>query len=235
MGEPALNPAVLEVLNALPHRYDNPYLVPCIATTAPAKNSGWFEELLKIKQTIYQGKTFQLQFSINSTDEAERDRLMPIPKWGLSQIAEYGMRFVANGDRKVSLNFALTEGVSVDAQIVARYFDPKKFCIKVTPLNPTETASINQLTTSINPPIPPLIKGGAGGFVPYFKRRNSIPNSPFEKGWSGGICLSQNSNQFISDLQNFGFDVIISIGEPKENDIGSNCGQAVRRLRGNIV
>ena len=229
MGEPALNPAVLDVICELPKHYDNPALIPCIATTAPISSSKWFEELLGIKRTLYCNKTFQLQFSINSTNEDERDRLMPIPKWNLKQIAEYGMRFVENGDRKISLNFALTEGVLIDADIIAQQFDPSKFCIKVTPLNPTETASINQLTTSINPPTPPLIKGGEGGFVPFFKEGNVT--LPFEKEGVGGIRLSHNSSQFITDLRQFGFDVIISIGEPRENEIGSNCGQAIRKLR----
>ncbi len=193
MGEPALNPAVLEVIRELPNRYDNPNIIPCIATTAPSSASRWFEELLEIKRSIYAGKLFQLQFSINSTDESERDRLMPISKWNLSQIAEYGNRFVEKGDRKVSLNFALTEGIAVDPDAISRHFDPKKFCIKITPLNPTETASASGL-------------------------KDALPKSDY----------------IMKGLSEAGFDVILSIGELKENEIGSNCGQAVRKLLGNL-
>lgn len=198
MGEPALNPAVLDVIRELPNRYDNPNIIPCIATTAPLSASAWFDKLLEIKKSIYAGKLFQLQFSINSTDENERDRLMPVPKWNLSQIAQYGNRFVENGDRKVSLNFALTEGVAVDTEVISRHFDPKKFCIKITPLNPTETASASGL-------------------------KNAIPLSASHNEAS-------DASNIMRALGQKGFDVILSIGEPKENQIGSNCGQAVKKL-----
>ena len=221
MGEPALNPAVLDVICELPKHYDNPALIPCIATTAPISSSKWFEELLGIKRTLYCNKTFQLQFSINSTNEDERDRLMPIPKWNLKQIAEYGMRFVENGDRKVSLNFALTEGISIDAQVVARYFDPKKFCIKVTPLNPTESARVAKLETAIDPIV-----------VHNERRIKPMPDikSPIYARHKSYTTYEMR-DAFITNLQKSGFDVIISIGEPRENEIGSNCGQAIRKLR----
>jgi len=213
MGEPALNPAVPEVLRELPHRYDNPRLIPCLATTAPAMSSDWFEKLLKIKQTIYQGRTFQLQFSINATNETERDRLMPIPKLTMKEIAEYGNRFVQNGDRKIGLNFALTDGVSLDSDIIAQRFRPDKFCIKVTPLNPTDAVTSSGLKSALYSEA-----SDASGIRGY-------------KGHFLNWCPTPDAERFISDLQKFGFDVIISIGEPKENEIGSNCGQAIRKLR----
>lgn len=190
MGEPAFNPAVLDVIRELPDRYDNPNVIPCVATTAPVSASAWFDKLLDIKRTVYAGKLFQLQFSINSTDERERDRLMPVPKWDLPQIAEYGKRFVENGGRKVALNFALTEGAPVEPEVISRHFNPNKFCIKITPLNPTETASESGL-------------------------KNAIPNS----------------DHIMKELSRKGFDVILSIGELKENEIGSNCGQAIRKSK----
>ena len=52
-------------------------------------------------------------------------------------MAEYGEAFFKPGDRKITLNFALTEGVPVEADILARHFDPDIFLVKVTPLNPT--------------------------------------------------------------------------------------------------
>ena len=143
MGEPALNPAVLEVLERLPAVYDAPGLIPCIPTVAPAAAAGWFEDLLAIKRRWYAGGRFQLQFSINSTDPRARDALMPVEKWGLREIAAYGRRFHDPGDRKVVLNFALAAGVEADPDVIARSFDPDRFLVKLTPVNPTESAVRN--------------------------------------------------------------------------------------------
>ncbi|AJC74679.1 hypothetical protein AJ81_03645 [Pseudothermotoga hypogea DSM 11164 = NBRC 106472] len=58
-------------------------------------------------------------------------------KWSLQQVAEYGERFVSEGDRKVTLNFALFEQANVEAVRLIELFSPQKFLIKVTPVNPT--------------------------------------------------------------------------------------------------
>src|SRR5574340_324204 len=46
MGEPALNPAVLDVLEALPNRFTAPGLMPSISTVAPAGCDKFFDRLL---------------------------------------------------------------------------------------------------------------------------------------------------------------------------------------------
>jgi 23S rRNA (adenine2503-C2)-methyltransferase len=143
MGEPALNPAVLEVLERLPGIYDAPGLIPCIPTIAPAAAAGWFDELLAIKRRLYGHGRFQMQFSINSTDPATRDAMMPVKKWSLGQIAAFGRRFHDDGDRKVVLNFAMAEGVEADPAVIARSFDRERFMVKLTPVNPTESAVRN--------------------------------------------------------------------------------------------
>jgi len=150
MGEPSLNVNVLEVLDHLLYRYNAPGLMPCISTTAPLQSGDFFEELLSIKKDKYSGR-FQLQFSIHSTDEKERDRLIPIPKWSLPQIAEYGRRFYQRGDRKVTLNFALVQGIPLNAQIMRKTFSPDYFMIKITPINPTCRAIEHNLKSYISP------------------------------------------------------------------------------------
>ncbi len=154
MGEPALNPAVLDVLEELPRKYPIKGLMPCIATTAPAAAASWFERLAEIKNKYYAGGNFQLQFSINSTDEPERDRLMPIRKWPLDDISKYGEKFFRNGDRKITLNFALADDFKIDADILAEKFNPKKFLVKITPINPTEAAKDGKFRTVISPEKP---------------------------------------------------------------------------------
>lgn len=151
MGEPALNPAVLNVLREMPSRYDVPGFMPSISTVAPAGIERFMEQLLQIKQEQYSGGMFQFQFSIHTTDLSLRDKVIPIKKWSFEQMAEYGRRFYAPGDRKITLNFALAEGMPVDPEVLLNTFDPQIFLIKITPLNPTYRAVENNLTSYIDP------------------------------------------------------------------------------------
>ena len=195
MGEPALNPSVLEVLEMLPGRYDAPSLIPTVPTIAPSRSAEWFERLLEIKNTLYPGGRFQVQFSVNSTDEAYRDRLMPHPKWSLEEIARFGERWFEPGDRKLTLNFALGPGIPFDPARVAVLFDPEKFLVKITPVNQTETARKNGIETFLD------------------HRGSAVPEG------------------LLEGLEAAGFEVILSIGEAEEIDLGTNCGQAVSRIR----
>jgi len=190
MGDPALNKHVLEVLKELPYRYKAPGLMPCISTVAPAGCDNFFEELVDIKKELYKGK-FQMQFSIHTTDDKQRDQLIPVKKWNLEKIARYGERFYENGDRRIALNFALEKSSLVDHELLRNYFNPDKFIIKITPINPTYMAFRNQLFSYIDV-----------------------------------NCDSENYD-IVSNLRFAGFDVIVSIGELNENNIGSNCGQYV--------
>ena len=65
----------------------------------------------------------------------------------------YGDRFFSPGDRKITLNFALAQDMPVDSRILLEHFDPDKFLIKITPLNPTYQAMENKLSSYIDPNI----------------------------------------------------------------------------------
>ena len=147
MGEPALNPAVLGVLDELPRRLNARNITPCVSTVAPRGSEPFFSELLVVKERHFQNGRFQLQFSIHDTDPRRRDFWIPAPKWDLTEIASYGTRFVRPGDRKITLNFALAEERQLDPGIIGRHFDPEKFLIKITPVNPTIRAGQNRLTS----------------------------------------------------------------------------------------
>ena len=150
MGEPAFNNDVLETIEMLKARYKAPGLMPCVSTIAPANAGSFFDRLCEIKDDQYSEGNFQLQFSLHSTDETERDRLMPTHKWSLSQIAKYGERFFNQGDRKITLNFALVQGMTLDPNIMQRIFTPERFMIKFTPVNPTYNAVKNKLQSHIS-------------------------------------------------------------------------------------
>ncbi len=150
MGEPALNPAVIEVLDEIQNRYDIPGFLPSVSTIAPVGSEAFFERLMALKHEKYSQGRFQLQFSIHTTDETMRDKMVPVRKWSFSQIAGYVNDFMENGDKKVTLNFALAEGMPVESNVLLNYFDPDKFIIKITPINPTHRAMENQLESYID-------------------------------------------------------------------------------------
>jgi len=188
MGDPALNQSVLEVLEELPLLYDAPGLMPTLSTVAPAKTESFFERLIEIKSELYRER-FQLQFSIHTTDRRRRDWLIPAEKWDLEEISGYGESFYRDGERKVTLNFALGDGMPVEPGVLLRHFNPDKFLIKITPVNPTYRARENRISSHILP--------------------------------------EKENYQLIDALKEAGYEVVLSIGELEENDIGSNCGQYV--------
>jgi len=150
MGEPAFNYNVLDIIGELPKLYSARGLMPSLSTVAPVGSERFFGKLREIKEDVYKGR-FQLQFSIHTTDTDKRDWLIPVKKWDFAEIAEYGDTFYKEGDRKITLNFALGNDMPVDVQVLLDYFSPEKYFIKMTPVNPTYQASRNEISSHIQP------------------------------------------------------------------------------------
>ncbi|MHB8873308.1 MAG: radical SAM family protein [Myxococcaceae bacterium] len=195
MGDPAFNSGVLDALIALPKRFDAPGLIPSISTVAPASTQQWFEDLLVVKQRLYGGGRFQMQFSVHSTDELARRRLVPVKCWSFADIAEYGRRFYEPGDKKITLNFAAARGEPLDPKVLLQYFDPGKFVVKLTPINPTLAAAASGLVSLLDP------------------------------------CDLPGAQTVAAGFERAGYQTILSFGEVRENDIGSNCGMYVAGAR----
>ncbi|NJE31204.1 radical SAM protein [Thermococcus sp. 18S1] len=193
MGEPSFNMAVIEAMRILGERYDNFH--PSLSTIAPIGTDKFFEALLELKKEMFQ-TNFQLQFSIHSTNPEQRDEIIPVRKWDLERIAEYGKAFYDEGGKKITLNFALARENEADASVIAEYFPKEYFLIKITPLNPTVSVLKNNLTNDVD----------------------------LETG------LPMKHRKFVDDLRRLGYDVIISVGDTRENLIGSNCGQYILRF-----
>lgn len=166
LGEPAYNNAVLDCLEELPRRYRAPGLMPCISTIAPANRAEFFERLLTIKNKLYTGGHFQLQFSLHTTDEESRRELIPVRTWSLAEIATYGQRFHAPGDRKVTLNFAPIQGLPLEPARLTATFSPDTFLVKLTPINPTHAAEAAGLRGALDPDDP----GRAAELADRFRR-----------------------------------------------------------------
>jgi len=195
MGEPAFNPAVLDVIQQLPSLIDVPVLMPSVSTIAPKNSSEFFERLLDIKNRLYSNGNFQLQFSIHTTDQKARDFLIPAKKWDFAEIAEFGRRWFREGDRKITLNFAASTRHPIEPAVLKEFFDTEVFLIKITPLNPTERAVENRFDSLVDP------------------------------------HDTRSCEELLTALQDYGFDVILSIGALEENSIGSNCGQYLTLLK----
>jgi 23S rRNA (adenine2503-C2)-methyltransferase len=196
MGEPSFNPNVLQLLEDFPRLYNIPGFIPSLSTIAPRGTNGFFNRLLEIKKTMYP-LSFQLQFSLHSTDKSQRTLFMPVHKWEFHEMARYGKRFFDPGGRKITLNFALSTVSITEPDVLIRYFDPELFIIKLTPLNPTFKAAESKLHS---------------------------------------LITSENSYyEIVDQLEEKGYEVILSIGEWEENQIGSNCGQYVQAYRNNFT
>ena len=51
----------------------------------------------------------------------------------LSDIGAIGRLLPESIERKYALNFALTDGYELDVEKLLKWFDPKKFMVKITP------------------------------------------------------------------------------------------------------
>jgi len=191
VGDPAFNPAVIDVLRGLPRRYRAKNLLPSISTVAPRLNTSFYDDLVAVKDEIYPD-SFQFQFSIHSTDMRVRRNLIPVDCWDFTEMAHYGERMFVSGGRRITLNFALAKNIEVNAAALRKYFPSDVFIVKITPVNPT-------------------FKARASGI---------IPTSPLGSEW----------NNRVDQFRNCGYDVIESVGEMRENAIGSNCGQFIQAL-----
>jgi len=158
MGEPALNPAVLDVLEELPNRYEAPGLLPSLSSVAPHGTDDFFKRLKELKDKHYPGR-FQLQFSIHSTCQKEREKYIPIKKWDFKKIASYGHSFREEEDKRVTLNFISMKNQNIEPEVLSEHFSPEDFLIKITPLNPTTRGKEKGLTSGFDPEEPEAARG----------------------------------------------------------------------------
>jgi 23S rRNA (adenine2503-C2)-methyltransferase len=193
MGDPALNDAVLDALVGLRSEFNGTNVVASVSTVAPVISRDFLAKLRRVKDEHYPGGRFQLQFSIHSTDPDVRGRLCPIKTLSFEEMAAIGTAFRTEGDKRVTLNFCLIDGIPIDPTVVREHFDPEHFLIKLTPLNPTSRAESAGLVSLI------------------------------------GKGREEEAKRYIEAFQAQGFDVLLSIGEYEENQIGSNCGQYLGR------
>lgn len=100
-----------------------------------------------IKNFDYKGEA-GLQFSINSTDDAQRDALFRGKSHSLADIALIADALPMPKGRKYTLNFPVTAQTILDPKRLSELFDKKKFIVKITPIHDTNEARANGIETS---------------------------------------------------------------------------------------
>lgn len=157
MGEPTFNPDVLtfarDYLRPLVSLYiDAKTVHPVVSTMLPKSNKNLEHFLLDwcdIKNNIYNGEA-GLQFSINSTDDAQRNAQFNNMSLPLSEISALADKLPSPIGRKYTLNFAVTADTILDADRLSSLFNKEKFIVKITPIHETNSAIKNgfDVTTS---------------------------------------------------------------------------------------
>lgn len=157
MGEPTFNPNVLHFAEHLlrplvSSRIQAKTIHPVISTMLPKGNKTLKEFILewcRIKNDVYHGEA-GLQFSINSTDDQQRDAQFNGYSLSLDEISELASTLPVPVGRKYTLNFAVTADTILETEKLSQLFDKDKFIVKITPIHETHSAVTNgfDVTTS---------------------------------------------------------------------------------------
>lgn len=150
MGEPTFNSNVLQFaefdLKPLVRKFIAADTIhPVVSTMLPKSNKGvirFLNEWCRIKNDVYAGEA-GLQFSINSTDQAQRDDQFNYQSLSLAEISEVADQLPMPVGRKYTLNFAVTADSILNAAELDRLFDKDKFIVKITPIHQTNSAIKN--------------------------------------------------------------------------------------------
>lgn len=176
MGEPTFNFDVINHATQL-HKIVKPYIGnsmihPVISTMLPKSNKRLMEFLqdwCEIKNYTYRGDA-GLQFSINSTDDNQRNEMFSGNSLTLDDIAEIGRLLPDPKGRKYALNFALADEYIIEAKKLVSLFNPDKFMVKLTPLHRTKSCNDNGIITT----------DGYESFTPYKKIENDLKDVGFD-------------------------------------------------------
>lgn len=151
MGEPTFNNNVLrfttyylrELLRENNVKADTVH--PVVSTMLPKSNPNLLDFLLEwcyIKNHLYNGEA-GLQFSINSTDNTQRNVMFNNMSLSLEEISEISKQLPTPVGRKYTLNFAVTKDTILNAKRLSELFDKSKFIVKITPIHETNNAKEN--------------------------------------------------------------------------------------------
>ena len=148
MGEPTFNKKVIKSANILSNLYKDSFkeFHPVVSTVLP-KGNLHLEEFLRDWITSgyqYGGEDgYGLQFSINTLDDKQRDRMFHDKSLSLEEISALIRRLPSPKRRKFTLNFAVTGNNDLSVDKMNRLFDKEKCIVKITPIHETKEAVKN--------------------------------------------------------------------------------------------
>lgn len=150
MGEPTMNMNVIHFsesgLRELVGEYIQAETIhPVVSTMLPHENNFlklFLDNWCFVKNQVYHGEA-GLQFSINSTNNQQRDKQFRGKSHSLEIISHIADALPMPIGRKYTLNFAVTEDTILDAKDLSVLFDKEKFIVKITPIHKTNSAIKN--------------------------------------------------------------------------------------------
>lgn len=156
MGEPTFNLDVLTVSRFLARegrdylRLDCDTLHPVLTTMMPKKNRllpDYLAQWAIIKNDDFQGEA-NLQVSINSTSDEQREEMFAGCSRTLADIAHLVRDFPAPKRRKWCLNMAMADGYEADGRKLAGLFNPDHWMVKITPIHVNTSTQQNAIKTT---------------------------------------------------------------------------------------
>lgn len=157
MGEPTFNFNVIDAARIIGSMINDTFMEyhPVVSTMMPKNNKrlkeflfGW-TELFSISD--WNGG-IGLQFSINTLDEEERNKMFDNKSLSLEEIGNIINELPMPIGRKYTLNFAVTSKSNLDVNLMNKYFDKNKCIVKITPIHETHEAVDNnyEIITDFN-------------------------------------------------------------------------------------
>lgn len=177
MGEPVFNPNVTAFASWLyKYKKNLPVRVevihPVLTTSMPNRYvqlESRLQEWCRIKNEVYNGQA-GLQFSINSTNEQQRNDMFARMQLSLIEISAIASRLPDPIGRKYCLNFAYATGFEIDAQKLSDLFDTNNFMVKITPIHNNNACRENKIET-IN---------GYDSWEPYRQPEEDLKDAGFD-------------------------------------------------------
>jgi 23S rRNA (adenine2503-C2)-methyltransferase len=176
MGEPTWNPNVLVATQLLAKSliktnnkgFDEFH--PVVSTMMPSRNNKlkqFINDWCFIKNSTLSGEA-GLQLSINSTSEEERNEMFSKNALSLAEISNVMHGLVPVG-RKFTLNFAIANW-EINPEVLLKYFSPKDYLLKLTPMHKTANAEFNQIRTH----------GNATEYYPYKEYEEKLRRAGYD-------------------------------------------------------
>lgn len=181
MGEPIFNDNVFEFSYWLATNKKDIFkdvglrvevIHPVLTTSLPRKYKRLESRIFEwcdIKNNHFNGQA-GLQFSINSTDEDQRDAMFTKMQLPLTEFAKIAEKLPEPLSRKYCLNFAYSTDYHIDAKKLASMFDKEKFMVKITPIHNNTACRENGIKTI----------GGYDSYLPYKKPEEDLKAEGFD-------------------------------------------------------